>query len=145
MSSLTPSRATGAARPAPTPWRVPALLELALAGACVAPPAQALALLVVAPVLEEIVFRAGLQNFLLQHLRRHPAFGAHTANLLTALAFAAAHIALRTGLLAGLTFVPALLLGALYQRQRRLVPCIVLHAAFNAIWLLWAGFSIDLV
>ena len=40
---------------------------------------------------------------------------------------------------------PALPVGALCQRQRRLVPCIALHAAFNAIWLMWAGFSIDLV
>jgi membrane protease YdiL (CAAX protease family) len=145
MSSIIPFRALGASRPARTPWLVVALLALALAGMSAAPPAQALALLVLAPVLEEVVFRAGLQSFLLQHLRGHAAFGAHTANLLTAVAFAAAHVAVRPSLLAALTLMPALLVGALYQRQRRLVPCITLHAAFNAIWLLWAGRSIDFV
>ena len=145
MSSLISSRAFGASHSAHTPWHAAVLLALALTGACAAPPAQALALLVVAPVLEEVVFRAGLQNFLLQHLRGHLALGAHTANLLTALAFATAHTVMRPGLLAALTFLPALIVGALYERQRRLVPCIGLHAAFNAIWLLWAGFSIDLV
>ena len=145
MPSSIASRALGASHPTRQPWRVVALLALVLLAAFVAPPAQALALLVLAPVLEEVVFRAGLQSFLLQHLRGHAAFGAHTANLLTAVAFAAAHVAVRPSLLAALTLVPALLVGALYQRQRRLVPCIALHAAFNAIWLLWAGFSIDLV
>ena len=47
-------------------------------------------LLVVAPLLEEAVFRAGLQDFLLRRTR--PAW---RANLLTALAFGLAHAALR--------------------------------------------------
>ena len=92
-------------------------------------------LLLAAPVLEETVFRAGLQETLLRRLSP----GTAAANALTALAFMAAHLALRPSGLSALTVVPALALGALYQRRRRLAPCIALHALFNAIWLLWAA------
>ena len=95
-------------------------------------------LLLAAPVLEETVFRAGLQEALLRRLSAGR-YGEATANALTALAFMAAHLALRPSGLAALTAVPALALGALYQRGRRLAPCIALHALFNAIWLLWAA------
>jgi membrane protease YdiL (CAAX protease family) len=95
-------------------------------------------LLLAAPVLEETVFRAGLQETLLRHLSPGTA-GAAAANALTALVFMAAHLALRPGLLSALTAVPALALGALYQRRRRLVPCIALHALFNAVGLLSAA------
>lgn len=145
MSASFHSPEPGASQPAQVPWRLLALLSLGLAVACGAPATRALVLLAVAPVLEEVVFRAGLQEFLLQGRRGHLAISAHAANLLTALAFAAAHVAARPGLLTVLTFVPALLVGALYQRRRRLAPCIALHAAFNAFWLMWAGLSIDLV
>ena len=95
-------------------------------------------LLLAAPVLEETVFRAGLQEALLRRLSPGTAAAA-TANALTALAFMAAHLALRPSGLSALTAVPALALGALYQRSRQLAPCIALHALFNAIWLLWAA------
>ena len=87
-------------------------------------------LLAGAPVVEEVIFRLGLQQELLARLRS-PA----VANAATALAFALAH-----GLSQGtgqslLTLLPALVIGVLYQRSRRVAPCIALHCAFNAIWL----------
>lgn len=115
------------------------LVAITLAGAWAMAPTDALWLVLVAPVLEEIVFRAGLQEELLRNARLRAAAGAFSANVFTAAAFAAVHLALQPGLLAGLTVLPALLIGALYQRQRRLAPCIALHAFFNAVWLLWAG------
>ena len=102
-------------------------------------PTDALWLVLVAPVLEETVFRAGLQEELLRNARLRAAAGTVSANVFTAFAFAAAHLALQPGLLAGLTVLPALVIGVIYQRQRRIAPCIALHALFNAIWLLWAG------
>jgi membrane protease YdiL (CAAX protease family) len=88
-------------------------------------------LLLGAPVVEEVIFRLGLHQELLTRLRSAP-----TANVLTALAFAMAH-----GLTQGtwqslLTGLPALAIGFIYQRSRRLAPCIAVHASFNAIWLL---------
>jgi membrane protease YdiL (CAAX protease family) len=136
--SLLPA-ALGPARSPNTRRAVAGLLAVTLAGAWAMAPAHVLWLLVIAPVLEEIVFRAGLQEELLRNTRLRTAMDPVLANVLTALAFAAAHLALRPSLLAGLTVLPALLIGVVYQRQRRVAPCVALHALCNATWLLWAG------
>jgi len=96
----------------------------------------ALLLLVVAPTLEEIVFRAGLQEALLRRLGDSRAV---TANSLTATLFAATHVALRPTFVSLLTLLPALAIGVIYQRHRRIVPCIAVHIVFNGIWLQWVG------
>ncbi len=99
--------------------------------------------LMAAPVLEELVFRSGLQAWLTQLLApnaRSNARGhrrrASLANVVTAIAFAVAHMVVRPGWLSALTLFPALLLGWVYQRTQRLRECVALHAAFNAFWLL---------
>jgi membrane protease YdiL (CAAX protease family) len=81
-----------------------------------------------APLVEEVIFRLGLQESL---LRRLPARHAWAANLLTALAFAGAHLLVRPGWLAAATLLPALAIGWTYGRQRRLAPCVLWHALFN--------------
>jgi Type II CAAX prenyl endopeptidase Rce1-like len=118
------------------------LVAIALAGAWAMSPTDALWMLLIAPVLEEIVFRAGLQEELLRRAELRGETGALSANVLTALIFGAAHLALRPGLLAALTVLPALLVGLVYQRWRRVAPCVALHSLFNAVWLFWAGLAI---
>lgn len=92
----------------------------------------ALQLLLIAPVLEEIVWRAGLQEFLLRHTPLPPAW----STACTALLFALAH-GLRTpdSPWAWLTVLPGWGIGWLYQRRRRLWPCVAAHAGLNALWL----------
>lgn len=95
-----------------------------------------LAALLLAAVVEEIVFRGGLHECLLRRpgwptIRRA---GLSAANLVTALAFSASHGLFRSWWLALGVIVPALLIGLLYERTRRLLPCIALHAAMNAAW-----------
>jgi membrane protease YdiL (CAAX protease family) len=131
-SSSPTSRGGFAPRPAHAAL---ACAALALVTAALLP-APLATLLLIAPVVEEIVFRAGLQEALERRLGAR-AGAAPLANALTACAFAAAHVAVHPGLLAGLTVLPALLVGRVYQVQRRLAPCIALHAVFNAIW--WLG------
>jgi membrane protease YdiL (CAAX protease family) len=82
--------------------------------------------LMLMPLAEEIVLRAGLQEAL---LRRAMAHGA--ANLITALVFATAHVLLRGEWAAAMVALPALVLGALYGRTRQLRGCVALHAAMN--------------
>jgi membrane protease YdiL (CAAX protease family) len=89
-------------------------------------------LLVVAPVLEEVVFRAGLQEALLR-CKTAPSL----AIALTAAAFGLMHAVLRGQLGSLSVAVPALLIGAVYVRRRQLRYCIALHAAMNALWLVW--------
>lgn len=89
-----------------------------------------------APVVEEVIFRLGLQQELLTRL-----CPASAANVLTGLAFAAAHGLSQGTPQALLTLLPALAIGAIYQRSRRLAPSVALHAAFNAVWLTVPGLA----
>jgi membrane protease YdiL (CAAX protease family) len=94
------------------------------------PPLALLSLLVVAaPLLEEIVFRGGLQEALLA--RVSPA----AANAWTAATFAIAHGVTRSWWLAAAVVVPAFALGRLYQRERRVAPCVAAHAVLNLGWI----------
>ena len=89
-------------------------------------------LLVLAPLIEEAVFRAGLQEALLRRWNA-PLW----ANVFTALAFGLAHAAVRGDAAGFAVAVPALLIGAVYGRWRQLRLCVALHAAINALWLAW--------
>ena len=129
-------------------WRNPqaaAVLPLAVLAAVLVwtsiatgvPAWRALVLLLIAPVAEELVFRAGLHDVLLRI-----SVAPWSANLLTALAFGAAHMLL-LGVNPQTAFVwlPALLIGAAYNRWRRLSICIALHMAMNALWIAAQGMS----
>lgn len=102
---------------------------------------EALRLLVFAPLLEELIFRRGLQEALLRRSPPATRQGAFFANVITATLFALCHLALQPGALSALTLFPALAIGGLYQRTRRLTPCVAAHAAMNAAWLVWRHFS----
>lgn len=120
-------------RPWPAVAAAAAVALMALAGLARHSWWTCLLLLVIAPVLEEVVFRAGLQDWLLQqHIQ------AQASNVVTAMAFALMHGLTRSWLLAAWVFVPALLLGALYAHKRSLAPVVVLHSAMNLVWL-WAA------
>jgi uncharacterized protein len=84
--------------------------------------AGALAVCVLAPVVEEMLFRGViLRSFLLQYDRRQAIWG-------SSLLFGVAHLNIYQ-------FVVALALGGvlgwLYERSRSLIPCIALHASYN--------------
>ena len=112
-----------------------ALGGLAIAGAALAAasaqPWPLLVALLLAPMLEETVFRAGLQDGLL-----HAGVTPWQANVLTALAFTMAHVLLLgASAQTALVLLPALLVGAAYNRWCRLRLCIALHMAMNALWI----------
>lgn len=118
---------------APAALGAVALLVLAAAaGAAGVGPARVAVLLLVAPLAEEALFRAGLHEALLRR-----AWSPALANGATALAFGLAHGLLRGDALAVAVALPALCIGLLYGRTRRLLPCVALHALMNAAWLAW--------
>ena len=96
----------------------------------------------VAPVLEEIVFRGALQGALLERpaLARR-ALGLSGANALASLAFAAAHLLSQSPVQAAATFVPSLAFGACRDRYGSVVPGMLLHGFYNAgfLWLFAPG------
>jgi membrane protease YdiL (CAAX protease family) len=135
----TPSNAT--TRPAAgVPSIAPAALSLTVAAGLAgvgAGHAWAWSLLI-APTLEELVFRTGLHETL---LRRAATRGTNPMwpAIVTAMTFAAAHVAVRPTLGSALTLLPALAIGVVYEQRRRLLHCIALHALFNAVW--WLSVS----
>jgi membrane protease YdiL (CAAX protease family) len=91
-------------------------------------------LLVIAPVLEELVFRSGLHEALLRRRETNFLHSPALANAATAAVFSLCHFAFDPSAISVLTVIPALAIGWIYQRTRRVLPCIATHAAFNAVW-----------
>ena len=130
LPHLSPAKSDPSARLLWSGVCLGALVWLLARQPLVMPSWSVLWLLAGAPVVEEVIFRLGLQQEFLSRVRS-PA----VANVATAVVFALAHgLSQGTGL-SLLTLLPALAVGLIYQRSRRVAPCVALHAAFNAIWL----------
>lgn len=107
------------------------LLAVGLAVASGASAATWLLGVLLAPLLEEAVFRVGLQDSLLRH-----GLPPWLANGCTALCFTASHVLLRgAGWASWAVLLPALALGVVYGRCRQLRGCVLLHALMNAVWM----------
>ncbi|HET7314543.1 JDVT-CTERM system glutamic-type intramembrane protease MrtJ [Salinisphaera sp.] len=124
---------------------VPALLLLAWATPLIwrvhwPGPAAVFWFVVVAPGVEEIVFRGGLQEWALRRGRRRARFVSR-ANLGASLAFAGAHLLTHAPVWAALMLVPSLVFGIAYERRRRLIAPVALHALYNACFLGLLGAS----
>lgn len=82
-----------------------------------------------APFLEELTWRAIMQNQLASFL---PGGGLLSqANILTSTIFAAAHVIITPCLMSALTFLPSLCLGAVWSKFRSLWLCGMLHLWYN--------------
>lgn len=121
------------------PWRASgassrALTAVLAIGLLIALAPHSVVPFLVAPVLEEIVFRLGLQQRLLT-----AGVAPTLANLLTALAFGLVHAFSRSWTLGVAVLLPALAIGWIYQRRRSVPACIAAHAGMNLLWLLAAA------
>jgi len=99
---------------------------------------QLVLIILVYPVLEEIVFRGLLLEFLGKRFSRR--FGLLTvANLLTSIAFVVAHLIYSSWLWALLVFFPSLVFGYLKERHQSLLSPILMHGFYNLgyVWLFW--------
>lgn len=92
-----------------------------------------LSLVLWAPVVEELAFRGVVQGYLSTGIwGRRTIVGLSVANIVAAVLFTAWHLVYRTDLTAWLVFFPALVFGYFRDRYGSLVPCVILHAAYNA-------------
>lgn len=101
-------------------------------------PAIVLRLLLLAPLLEEWIVRAGLQEWL---MRRYPGAGA-LALLAPAAVFSLLHLGAGPAN-AAWVFVPGLALGLLYRRWRDWRLCALVHALFNLFALTACGLTFN--
>ena len=94
--------------------------------------------ILIAPVLEELVFRGGVQEVLDRTAwgRLRPIRGVSVGNLLTSVLFAAAHLAVTLPWLAVGVFFPSLVFGRLKQLYPSLLPAMLVHAWYNVCFLL---------
>ena len=101
-----------------------------------ASPLQYLLPVVVYPVLEEIVFRGLVQELVRDYVSGRCFGPLSVANLLTSLLFTALHFIYHAPLWAALVFLPSLVFGFFKDRTGRLTAPILLHAFYNAGFLL---------
>lgn len=97
-----------------------------------------LLIVLVNPILEEIVFRGGVQDWLQRQPALHYRLGSISlANVLTSVLFAAMHLFRQPPMWALLIFLPSLVFGWAKERHHTLLSPIVLHMSYNAgfIWL----------
>ena len=97
-----------------------------------------LQLLVLYPVAEEVLFRGVLQAKLAEFTwGQVSVLGVSFANLVASILFAVTHIVLLGTLAAGLTLLPSLVFGHLFQVCRSLWPPILMHSWYNFLALWW--------
>jgi membrane protease YdiL (CAAX protease family) len=89
-------------------------------------------LLLWGPVVEELVFRAGLQKWLTHRLS-----SGWLANSITSFLFAGVHYALSGLPATWLVIVPSIVLGWVYSKTNSLALVIALHASFNLVFMAW--------
>lgn len=90
---------------------------------------DALLWFVCAPFVEELTWRAILQNELALYLPGGVPFS--RANIISSGAFAGAHLAVNISLMSALTFFPSLLFGLLWTKFRSTILCACLHLWYN--------------
>lgn len=91
--------------------------------------------IVVAPVLEEVLFRGGVLEVLVRRWP-HQSKAMDFPNVISAACFGAAHLATKAPSEAAAVAVSGLIFGAAYLASgKRLWAPILLHSAFNAIFL----------
>jgi len=97
-------------------------------------------LAIVYPVLEEIVFRGGLQVLLLKsRLGQRRWRGVTGANAGTSVVFSVAHLVSHTAVWAAALVIPSLVFGYFRDRDASLVIPIALHIYYNAGYFLLFG------
>ncbi len=97
--------------------------------------------LLLAPTVEEIVFRGGLQEALdrTDVGGRLRCGGLSIGNVVTSAVFSAAHLITAPPWLAIGTFFPSLVFGRLKQLYPSLLPAVLVHGWYNACYLAAAG------
>ncbi|NNJ93364.1 MAG: JDVT-CTERM system CAAX-type protease [Halobacteria archaeon] len=83
------------------------------------------------PVVEEILFRGLLQEFVRDYFSKDMLGPISVANLATSLVFTGLHFFYQPALWAALVFIPSLVFGFFKDRTGRLTAPIILHMFYN--------------
>jgi membrane protease YdiL (CAAX protease family) len=98
-----------------------------------ADPLRAFSLIAAWPLVEEALFRGGIQPALLRtNWGAREAWGVTTANVATSALFALAHLATQPPEWAAAAFAPSLVFGHFRERYGSIAPGVALHVFYNA-------------
>lgn len=104
---------------------------------------SALSLVIWQPLVEELLFRGIIQGQLLKlQWAKATVLKLSVANLLASFLFMLAHLAFHSPAWAAAVWVPSLVFGYFRDRYRHILPSLVLHAAYNAMYL-FAGARLE--
>ncbi len=84
------------------------------------------------PILEEIVFRGAVMDFLHEKIPGKLFFHLSKSNVITSILFSSLHFIYHPPVWAAAVFVPSLIFGLLKERYQSLIPPILIHVFFNA-------------
>jgi len=84
------------------------------------------------PVLEEIVFRGAVMEFLSEKIPGMAFLYLSKANILTTILFTSLHFFYHPPIWASAVIIPSLIFGLLKERYNSLIPPITMHVFFNA-------------
>jgi uncharacterized protein len=87
------------------------------------------------PLVEELLFRGIIQGQLLKLSWARATILLSVANLATSLLFVLAHLAFHSPAWAAAVWVPSLVFGYFRDRTGHILPSLVLHSAYNALYL----------
>ncbi len=87
---------------------------------------------IISPLIEEIIFRGFIQEWLYSHRwAKKAVFSISSANLITSLIFTALHFFAHPPLMAALVFIPSLVFGYFRDRHGGITSPVILHCFYN--------------
>ena len=97
-------------------------------------------LILLYPVIEELVFRGMIQEYIGQKTEQYGHFlGISIANLLTSILFVLMHLVHHTPVWAILVLFPSLVFGYFKEKYAKITPSIVLHIFYNLCYFSFIG------
>jgi membrane protease YdiL (CAAX protease family) len=87
---------------------------------------------IIGPILEEVVFRGLIQEYLAKRARAAFPGPISVSNLVTSVLFSAAHLIYHPPLWAAASFIPSLLFGYFKDKYQSLGPPMMLHTYYNS-------------
>lgn len=98
-----------------------------------------LMLVVVYPILEELVFRGLIQEYIFTKIKGFWISNLSKANVITSIFFVLLHTAYNPLWWALLVFFPSLVFGYFKEKYDSLFPSIFLHISYNTWFFVWIG------
>lgn len=98
-------------------------------------PKEAIMLIILLPLVEELAFRGYLQGYLAQFSVRRFSVGLFSGqNLITTAVFSSLHLFSHSAFWSLVVVIPSLVFGFFKDRYQSVIPAVILHVYFNGLY-----------